>query len=572
MPQDPPWEQGLDRRSFLKTCGTLAVLAGAPWGGLEKAAAAIVPVEPLATEKPDHVTLSWMGDPKTTQTLTWRTNTAVLKGQVQYIEAGREALPAAAALRAPARVRTLFTDLGMMNIHSATLKGLKPGTTYLYRVGADTNWSATASFTTEAAGSRPFEILLFGDSQSGDSKKADYGPWHTTLHNAYQAHPAAAFFMVLGDHVEIGQSYAHWNQWFAASAGVIDRLPLMDVEGNHETYNTQDLHPSLPAIFTGQSSLPLNGPEGLKGQVYSFDYGDAHFAVLDSQVEEEGPFIDRMLELEAAWLDADLSRTDRKWKLVMFHKTPYYNRSAKANEALKAVLTPVFDKHRVDLVFNGHDHGYSRTYPIDRDTPVASPARGTVYVVAGRSGNKTYPDLSKKVWDAFFYDPQAEPNYLAVKVDGDRLTLTAHQQSGALIDTYTIDKAAGTDSPATALPPRPAQTGLVVYGSLAPLENPAAHPCQLEGFWYVPAAPFFKYLQGTVAAGPGGSLDIKYEKKKIHLEPGTKGSLCDDRALALGHPVVLREGEAIIAADDLQTVAGFSHHYDAAMNLILFAK
>lgn len=31
----------------------------------------------------------------------------------------------------------------------------------------------------------------------------------------------------------------------------------------------------------------MNGPDGLKGQVYSYDYGDVHFVVLDSQEDEE---------------------------------------------------------------------------------------------------------------------------------------------------------------------------------------------------------------------------------------------------------------------------------------------
>ena len=37
-----------------------------------------------ASEKPDHVVLTWSDDPKTTQTIRWRTSTAVSKGIVQY--------------------------------------------------------------------------------------------------------------------------------------------------------------------------------------------------------------------------------------------------------------------------------------------------------------------------------------------------------------------------------------------------------------------------------------------------------------------------------------------------------
>ncbi|AGY76902.1 MULTISPECIES: fibronectin type III domain-containing protein [Clostridium] len=37
-----------------------------------------------STVKPDHITLTWTKDPKTTQTITWRTSTNVTKGLVQY--------------------------------------------------------------------------------------------------------------------------------------------------------------------------------------------------------------------------------------------------------------------------------------------------------------------------------------------------------------------------------------------------------------------------------------------------------------------------------------------------------
>ena len=37
--------------------------------------------------------------------------------------------------------------------------------------------------------------------------------------------------------VEIGQMYAHWNNWFDAAKGVIDTVPEMPVQGNHEHIN-----------------------------------------------------------------------------------------------------------------------------------------------------------------------------------------------------------------------------------------------------------------------------------------------------------------------------------------------
>lgn len=37
-----------------------------------------------STEKPDHITLSWTDDPKTTQTITWRTISSNTSSKLQY--------------------------------------------------------------------------------------------------------------------------------------------------------------------------------------------------------------------------------------------------------------------------------------------------------------------------------------------------------------------------------------------------------------------------------------------------------------------------------------------------------
>lgn len=188
----------------------------------------------------------------------------------------------------------------------------------------------------------------------------------------------------------------------------------MPVQGNHETYNPAG-HSSKPAFYLSQFVLPQNGPKGLKGQTYSLDYDNAHIVILDSQEEEEHSIGGDILKPQKTWLGRDLASTDKTWKLVFFHKTPYYNKATRTNEDIKATFGPIFDKYHVDVVFNGHDHCVARTYSIYNDSLVDSPAKGTVYYVTGRSGNNYSNDLSQKVWDNFFYNPQDQPNYLVAE-------------------------------------------------------------------------------------------------------------------------------------------------------------
>ncbi len=107
------------------------------------------------------------------------------------------------------------------------------------------------------------------------------------------------------------------------------------------------------------------------------------------------------MKQQAAWLDSDLSANKQPWTIVSFHKTPYYNKASRANVSLKNIISPIIEKHHVDVVLNGHDHGVSRTFPINNGKYYTDYSKGTVYYVTGRSGAKYYGDLSSKVWDAF---------------------------------------------------------------------------------------------------------------------------------------------------------------------------
>jgi hypothetical protein len=399
--------------------------------------------------------LTWTGDPARTQTISWRSDIRAAAGTVLF-QAGGDLTGAADS--AAASASELTTDLGTSRLFSATLTGLAPGTQYTYRVGEGAWWSEKHTFTTADPSAAGFSFLIFGDSQSG-SPEAIYEPWARTVHNAYRAYPESKFVMNMGDLVEIGQTGAHWEGWFAGAQGVIDTIPEMAVPGNHETYplavdpadpEHKKWLSSQPEFFLKQFPLPQNGPAGLRGQVYSFDYGPVHFVVLDSQQdEEEGS----TLELQKPWLEADLAASRAPWKLAFMHKTPYDLKAHRANPLVKAAFCPIFDKYHVDVAFTAHDHGLARTYALNNDQAVARPSQGTIYYVTGRSGRKVYPDLSKKRLNTWFFDPQDQPVYLAVSVAGNTLTVKSVKQEGTVLDTFSLDKAADTDSDAgVALP------------------------------------------------------------------------------------------------------------------------
>lgn len=389
-----------------------------------------------ATATPDHVHLTWTGSPATTITINWRTDASIKAGMVEYV---RGSALTNTARRAAATSKLFVTDLGTTRLYAATLTGLTPDTQYSYRVGnGSSHWSTTYTFTTAKAQTDKVKFLVFGDSQSPPGGENPYGVWKTTLHNAYKANPDAKFFVNCGDLVDLGQDYAHWKAWFGAAAGVIDTIPAMPVVGNHET--TPAAPTRRPTYWIAQFTLPQNGPDGLKTQVYSFDYGPVHIAVLDSQQAEQKELGD-IFGPQKAWLEADLAASKAPWKLVFFHKAPYEAHPTRSGKEVRAAFCPTIEAGRVDVVFSGHDHGVTRTYPMNNEKPKQKPSEGTIYCMAGRSGTKAYSNIVKMPWNSYFYNPLDQPNYQVVEIDGKRLTVQIFGQDGTPISSFYIDKA-----------------------------------------------------------------------------------------------------------------------------------
>lgn len=376
---------------------------------------------------PRNITLTWTGAPATTQTITWQTGRYITGSQVEYMEL----IDQLHSTIGVGSTQQVATDRGVIAVHSVQLNNLKPATAYQYRVGDGFFWSSYHTFTTAPPQAETFKFLLFGDSQ-GNS----YDLWQRTLQAGYEKNHNAAFMMNIGDLVDMGLSYAQWDDWFQAGHGIIDTISVMPVIGNHETYTTE-WKIAQPLLYTALFRLPNNGPTALQGKVYSFDYGDAHFSILDSQLQEEVEWIPNMLTLQQEWLEKDLAETTKPWKLVFLHRPIYHNRTSAGDEDLRDALAPLFERYNVDVVFAGHDHVYARSYPLVAGTWTDETGIGPVYITTGRSGNRTFTRPQSKNWNAAYYNPLDKPNYLTVEVSNHSLRIKAFKLNGEVIDTWS---------------------------------------------------------------------------------------------------------------------------------------
>jgi 2',3'-cyclic-nucleotide 2'-phosphodiesterase (5'-nucleotidase family) len=147
-------------------------------------------------------------------------------------------------------------------------------------------------------------------------------------------------------------------------------------------------------------SLPDSGfdPRSAPG-VYAFVYGNVGFVALDANdVSYEIPAnFGHTGGKQTAWLDEKLGELRRTvdFVVVFFHHCAFSTSSHASDGGVREEWVPLFEKHQVDLVINGHNHVYERTDAIKgsvvgRRVPIGAstdPTRdGTVYVTAGGGG------------------------------------------------------------------------------------------------------------------------------------------------------------------------------------------
>jgi len=293
-------------------------------------------------------------------------------------------------------------------IHEIRLTGLDIEKSYHYRVLSGPDRSVDLTFQTAVRPETPFTFVYYGDNKSGP---------HMHRKNALAIlGERPNIVLQCGDLVSRGDVYSQWERlFFTPAAPLISRVPLFPSLGNHEE---NDQH------YFNYLSLPG------KESYYSFDYGNAHFVVLDSAFTsiEEGSD-------QWKWLVEDLKNSKATWKFASYHHPPFTsggNYYSKKRIELKRILPALFDKYGVDIAFHGHDHDYERTVPIISQAG----ARPVTYVVNGNGGTPLRY-VGKREWTAY---AERVFGYTLVRINGLRLELEAKTVDGRVIDRLVIDK------------------------------------------------------------------------------------------------------------------------------------
>lgn len=375
--------------------------------------------------------------------------------------------------------------------NKAIVKDLKENTKYYYQVFQNGKWQDAESYTTKSFNS--FSFLYVGDPQIGASKnqtsteqekmvsagnevtssaadnlaaRNDGYNWNNILNDAIKDHGYVSFIVSAGDQVNAGKNEREYAAYLGADA--LASLPVATTIGNHDSVSNQyTLHFNNPNAFSDTDANYIQGKTEA-GTDYYYRYGNTLFMVLDTNNYNCATH-------ENVMKKAISENKDAKWRIVVFHQDIYgsgYDHSDSDGMVLRTQLTPLMDKYDVDVVLQGHDHTYSRTYQLQGDGKshtaygkdvdmkaadyitqnncyqivddtasgeVVNP-KGTVYLEANSATGSKFYNLIATQQDYISERSQTWiPSYSVVSVTDDKFTVTTY-------DTTTRQELAGSSS------------------------------------------------------------------------------------------------------------------------------
>ncbi|NSL86891.1 metallophosphoesterase family protein [Chitinophaga sp. Mgbs1] len=401
--------------ALLPLTSTAALAAAAPRPEHDYTASAI----------PDRVILNITKDPSTMAAITWRSNTTA-PAYVEYAIADAHPEFTAKAVRVTAKTDALQHNTLQVQYHSITLTGLQPDTLYAYRAGSENGWSEWFQFRTAAAGGK-LSFIYLGDAQTGIRPF-----WSRVIRKAYSRLPEAQLIIHAGDLVNRANNDDEWGQWFEAGGYIHSSVPSLVTPGNHE-YTHDDGLPHLSVFWKKQFTLPEGntGHDALEGTVFYTDIQGVRFISLNTMMMEEATST-ALLTAQQQWLEDALSKNPHPWTVVTMHHPVFSTKKGRYNEKVRTWCKPLFDKYKVDIVLQGHDHAYGRG--MQRIAPY-----GTMYVVSV-SGSKMYEHEQMEWADIVAGHQQL---YHLVTIDRKQLVFSSYLATGELFDTFTLEKHPG---------------------------------------------------------------------------------------------------------------------------------
>jgi len=330
----------------------------------------------------------------------------------------------------PSNLSSVVDDSTSATEHVVKLTGLNQSTKYYYSVGHSAATLAGDEnhffMTAPTPGTeQPTHIWVLGNSGTANAKARAV----RDAYLKYKGNQYTHLWLMLDDNAfQDGRDSDYQDAVFNTYPTLLRQTTLWPTLGHRDgiTANSASQSGAYYDIFT----LPKQGEAGGLASgteaYYSFDYGNIHLVVLDSVESNKAP-TGAML----TWLKNDLATTTQPWIIAYWHHPPYSKgfHDSDTETALREMrenALPILEDASVDLVLNGHNGSYERSFLIDghygksgtfeprtmlvdggdgridgggeyQKLVTDKPIRGAVYTVVGGSGETQVGSLDHPV-------------------------------------------------------------------------------------------------------------------------------------------------------------------------------
>lgn len=358
----------------------------------------------LYSDKPNTLTNTTGEDASTTRIFTWQMPSSFKTG---YISIYSDETAKSLVVQAEATVEKSAN--GMASVFRAYVSELKAGTTYYYTVVSDSMTSKVYSFKTYDNGK--FTFVHASDTQA--LTETEFTVWGNAIQTVYDTYNPD-FIIETGDLINTQDNEDEWRWFFGKAENILNQCAFYAVVGNHEQSENYDAvsfreHFTMGNVCTGEGVTP--------GTVYSYNYGQVHFVVINTENQES-------LKEQALWTDKDIKNADKKFNILLTHRGIYGARGIE--EDVFDAFENVINDNNVDLVLFGHDHSYIRSTMKNGEKS----KEGTVHLESGGSGVKQVAHAAVKPSYAEITADPGKPAYSVITVTNNEI----------IVKTITVDK------------------------------------------------------------------------------------------------------------------------------------
>ncbi len=336
--------------------------------------------------------------------------------------------------------RRIFEQGPPVTKHEITLVGLKPNSDYSYRAVSGQTASPTWTFHTKNPKATSLKFVVYGDNRT-------FPRVHENIVRLVAREKPALVFNV-GDVVSSGHVLSQWvDEYFYPLRFFSGFVPSYIAIGNHEYGGYWDIRRVPP--FEQYVHHPTQST-GSTEYWYSFDYGNAHFIVLDPN-KTDGPLGNRIPpgSQQYEWFKNDLTKAKKsaEWIFVFFHEPPYSECWSggyyDGEPHLRKEIVPLIEANRVAIVFSGHTHDYERGVPHPPYDPKTGKGNNAAYIITGGGGsnldNHKYHEWEQMDLPRVKADPNSNEtdagkfyvyHYCVVEINGKHLSFKAIKMNG----------------------------------------------------------------------------------------------------------------------------------------------